>query len=642
MLTSGEIEAVSMAYDKPMRELESRIMQDIIRRLKTNGNEITRAADWQINRLYELGMSKKDIESALKQSLNLSDEDIHNMYSQVLKTDYLRNAEIYKAVGKNQIPFAENLGLQQMLSAVANQTYGTLQNITNSLGFSVRNASGKLEFKPIAEYYQQTLDGAMLDITSGAFDYNTVLKRTVKEMTNSGLRTVSYASGWSNRVDVAARRAIMTGMSQITAKVNEDNAENLGTDMFEVTWHSGARPDHQVWQGRWYTNEQLETVCGLGTVTGLCGANCYHDYYPVIPGISERTYTDEELAKMNAKENTPIEYNGRNYTKYEALQRQRRLETTMRAQRQEIQLLTNGGAGEDDIINARARYRITSHEYSVFSNAMDLPQQRERVHISGDFVPKAGAKKVGSVSADERLEILKNPLTNKAESGIIKEKIQTSELGKFKQKIISDERMNKEYYTVLKEKFSHGSDVAKAAFNKFVPENSVENSMLENVANYNPNTKKISMNYGADLTNERGAGATWFHEHGHLIDDLAGGLSDSDDFYELLRKDKLECEKRIIHEKGTRKVADTYKAIADELKDFRSQSGVSDIFNGLSDGLIKGCATHRDNYWNSLSVCQEAFAHMFEAQFDEIRYAEMKKYFPNALSQFESMLKGAL
>jgi len=251
MLTSGEIEAVSMAYDKPMRELESRIMQDIIRRLKTNGNEITRAADWQINRLYELGMSKKDIESALKQSLNLSDEDIHNMYSQVLKTDYLRNAEIYKAVGKNQIPFAENLGLQQMLSAVANQTYGTLQNITNSLGFSVRNASGKLEFKPIAEYYQQTLDGAMLDITSGAFDYNTVLKRTVKEMTNSGLRTVSYASGWSNRVDVAARRAIMTGMSQITAKVNEDNAENLGTraSLSSGRARSGGKGLPWVWEG---------------------------------------------------------------------------------------------------------------------------------------------------------------------------------------------------------------------------------------------------------------------------------------------------------------------------------------------------------------------------------------------------------
>lgn len=92
----------------------------------------------------------------------------------------------------------------------------------------------------------------MLDIASGAFDYNTVLMRTVKQLTNSGLRSVDYATGWSNRVDVAARRAVMTGMSQLTAKVNEDNMTALDTEYVEVSWHSGARPSHQEWQGKIY------------------------------------------------------------------------------------------------------------------------------------------------------------------------------------------------------------------------------------------------------------------------------------------------------------------------------------------------------------------------------------------------------
>lgn len=421
MLTANEIERFSIAFDAPMRNLENRIMEDIIRRIKING-EITRAADWQINRLYELGMSKKDIENAIKQSLDLSDEDIHKMYSEALKTDYLRNAELYKASGKNQIPLAENFALQRMLNAVSDQTYGTLKNITNSLGFSVRNSAGRLEFKPIADYYQQTLDSAIFDIASGAFDYNTVLKRAVSEMTNSGLRTVDYATGWANRVDVAARRAIMTGMSQLTAKVNEDNAKALDTEYFEVSWHGGARPEHQSWQGKVYSRKELEKVCGLGTVTGLCGANCYHDYYPFIPGISERTYTDEQLAEMNLEENTPVEYNGRKYTKYQALQRQRQLETAMRAKRQLIHLLESGGANEDDILNARCRYHGLSQEYSMFSKAMKLPQQRERVNTGGVYVAKVGAKRNGKVSPDERLELLKNPLTSKTDSDIIKEK----------------------------------------------------------------------------------------------------------------------------------------------------------------------------------------------------------------------------
>lgn len=423
MFTSGELERVSMVLDEPMKELEMRIMQDVVRRIKING-EITAAADWQINRLQQLGMSKEEVNAAIQEALSYSDEDMNELYSKVIGAGYTRDRALYEATGTPFIPFEENGELQQLISSVSDQTNQTLHNITQSLGFAERGTNGKISFTPLADFYQKTLDSAMLDISSGAFDYNTVLKRTVKAMTDSGLRTVDYASGHSNRVDVAARRAVMTGMTQLTAKVNEQNAEQLETDMFEVSWHGGARPEHQVWQGKWYTKAQLETVCGLGTVTGLCGANCYHEYNPVIPGISEPTYTAEELEELNRQENEPVEWEGKQYTKYEALQRQRRLETTMRAQRQEMALLKKGEADEDDLINCRAKYRVTSAEYTRFSEAMGLPQQRERVTADGlgnimqgkytkgsgkpspVQVPAVGAKVTDKVTAEERKELL--------------------------------------------------------------------------------------------------------------------------------------------------------------------------------------------------------------------------------------------
>ena len=175
----------------------------------------------------------------------------------------------------------------------------------------------------------------------------------------------------------------MTGFRQVQGYINEEAARDLGTDSYEVSWHAGARPSHQVWQGRVYTMEQLRAVCGLGTVTGLHGANCYHDYTAFILGVSVRTYTDEWLDKQNRIENTPKTYNGKEYTTYEALQQQRRMETAMRKSREDIRLLEEGGADEESIILKKARYQGQMETYRDFSKKMDLPQQMSRVYQDG-------------------------------------------------------------------------------------------------------------------------------------------------------------------------------------------------------------------------------------------------------------------
>lgn len=418
MFTPTEIEALPSAMEQLYRSLQLNIMSDLTERLKANGEEITSAADWQINRLYELGVSKDEIDSLIQSTLNVSDDEIDRIYDEVVKSGYARNEELYTSKGKEYIPYAENKQLQQLVKAVKNQTKSECRNITDSLGFAVRNADNTLLFTPLADFYQRTLDNGLMQIASGAVDYNTVLKRAVKAMTDSGLRTVDYASGWSNRVDVAARRALMTGFNQVVAKVNEDNAEQLGTEYFEVSYHRGARPTHQVWQGRVYSKKELETVCGLGTVTGLCGANCYHSYSPFIKGIDTPTYSEEELDRMNEEENTPKEYNGRQYTAYEAQQRQRQLETAMRTDRQKIELLTQGGADDDTITGAKVRYFQRQDEYVKFSKAMGLPEQWERVTVKGkNALGSKLPKKAESVN-----KITAESVAKSGKSGIIKEK----------------------------------------------------------------------------------------------------------------------------------------------------------------------------------------------------------------------------
>lgn len=377
---SGEYkEKLSGQIEKHYSDLEMRIMEDIVRRIKKTG-EITSTADWQINRLKILGYSSEGIEKLLKETLNASYPEMFELYDKVIDWEYVRNKDIYEQVNAEYIPYEKNEELQQITDALIRQSGSELENITKSLGFYIDYGRGRKVLTPLAEVYQKYLDAACMDIVTGAFDYNSVLRRVVTQLTNSGLRQIDYASGHANRVNVAARRAVMTGITQLAGHMADMNAEKLGTEYFEVEWHAGARPTHTVWQGRVWSKDQLVTVCGLGTVTGLEGANCYHTRFPFIPGISERNWTDEWLEAKNREENKPKEFKGKEYTLYEAKQRQRQMETAMRAQREKVELLQAGGADPDDVMLARAKYQGQLDEYARFSRKMGLKQERERIY----------------------------------------------------------------------------------------------------------------------------------------------------------------------------------------------------------------------------------------------------------------------
>ena len=380
-MNQGAIEQIPMGVEQAFGDLQTRIMEDIVRRVKINGF-VTRSADWQITRLRQLGESEAYIKQQIQAALQLSDLAIDDIYTDAIGREYVRNADLYRLTSSALPSIADNKELQDLMAAVKRQSKDTLNNITRSLGF-VTQEGGNIKALDLTTFYQKTLDAALGDIGTAAFDYNSALKRTIGQMTNSGLRWIDYDSGFHNRVTVAARRAVMTGFNQTMGYINEQTAKDLGTQYFEVTRHLGARPEHQVWQGKVFSKQQLIEVCGLGSGAGLKGWNCYHDYLPFVPGASVRTYTDAQLDQMNAEENTPKTFRGKEYTTSEALQRQRQLETNMRAQRQEISLLKQGGGDPKDIQNAMSRYRGSSAEYTGLSKELKLPEQRERITMDG-------------------------------------------------------------------------------------------------------------------------------------------------------------------------------------------------------------------------------------------------------------------
>lgn len=394
MMTPEEKGSLPIRVEKLFYELQDRIFSDIVRRIHKT-KKITSTADYQINKLLLLGGSTEFIESELKRLLTLSDPEIWEMYDKVCEWEYVRNRDAYEQINGNFTPLEDNDTIQGWSQAIVAQTQNEIKNLTRSLGMTVDIGGGKMAFTPLAEYYQKHLDRACMDVVTGSFDYNTVLRRVVKELSASGLQVIDYSSGWRNRAPVAARRAVLTGVSQLSAQINEQVAKDLKTDKYEVSWHSGHRPSHW-WGGRVYTYQELQSVCGLGEGDGLCGWNCRHSYYAFLEGYSIRTYTDEQLDRMEEKEQSVRTYRGKEYNAYQASQAQRKMETTMRAQRAKVRQLQQGDGDKDDIIAAKARYLNTLHQYQAFSRKMELPDQMERVYMDG----------LGRVITDNRISTL--------------------------------------------------------------------------------------------------------------------------------------------------------------------------------------------------------------------------------------------
>lgn len=372
------------------QRLEEQILEDICSRVAMTG-EMTETAIEHIRSLQRRGYDYRKINEYIRKTLNLTQSEFDTVWNKAVQ----RNQQYFDTLIDDNLILGENNFNADLfmaeINAIEMQTLGELTNITRSMGFAYRAPDGTVKVDDIGRMYQRVLDDALMRVESGQ-SYNVAIRDAAKMLTDSGLQYVDYETGWHNRVDVAARRAVMTGVTQLSRQYTEQTATLLDTPYREVTAHRGARDgegktpwaSHKKWQGRVYSVRtgdiypSIYEVCGLDEVDGLCGANCRHMYHIWIEGVSERTYTDEELENIDPP---PFEFEGKQYTFYEATQKQRQVEASLRKVKRE--LIAAKGRGDDEEYTTKAvRYRRLNDEYEAFSKAAGLRPQYERGNIA--------------------------------------------------------------------------------------------------------------------------------------------------------------------------------------------------------------------------------------------------------------------
>lgn len=375
------------------------VIQDFARRVAKAG-KVTDMAEWQAARASEMGLSMDELTRRASELLKITQEELRSMYQEAFDSYIESDTKRFSGSGLNYDRVATNPLLKDYMTAAQEQTQKSLENILGHTG-AIKSMTGTTavmlkygnQYMPISKAYAMALDLAQMQVSTGVLDYNTAIRNAIRSVAKQGVSTVigdavGYDSGYRISVRGAAKMCVLTGVNQMAGNMNRMVCDELDLDLVEVTAHMGARPSHQVWQGQIYSRsgrsdkyEDLVEATGLGTVSGLMGANCRHNYYGYYEG-SPRAYTDKELYEMTDEGGPHIEYEGKTYTYYEATQRQRQLERAIIATKRE--LIGYDSAGDQEAFQEAAiRLRGQKNRYADFSKKAGILPQDEWLHQDG-------------------------------------------------------------------------------------------------------------------------------------------------------------------------------------------------------------------------------------------------------------------
>lgn len=384
MLDPNVLDSLPDALVALYAQVEQDILSDMARRLSQYNYWIP-AAEHQRQKLREMNMTQQEIIKQLSKLTGKSKNEIKQLMKQACDDALETDREYYRQHNKD-VPTT----LSQEMKVILNEGYISTGKLFKNLTKTTA-AAGQTQFA-------DALDRTWLQVNSGAFDSNMAIRGAIKDLSRQGLHAVQYPSGRSDTLEVAVRRAVVTGINQTAAQMQLQLAAELDSDLVETTAHAGARPSHVVWQGQVFSLSgknpkypDFYASTGYGTGAGLCGWNCRHSFFPYFEGAGH-AYTSDQLRSYEDKN---ISYNGKQCTEYEASQIQRHNERQIRRWKREYAAMEAAGL---DTTQAAVKLRSWQERQKDFLKQTGLKIQSARQETVG-FGRKQASK--ASVIAKE-------------------------------------------------------------------------------------------------------------------------------------------------------------------------------------------------------------------------------------------------
>lgn len=381
MLSEETLERLSERLVNRIEELNTFMIKKIGNQLYDIGN----LTPSQLREIFQSIKYGNDLDEIINKIAEITDknvEDIYIIFEEVAKTTQNYAKQFYEYKKIKFIPYRQNKELQNQVKALAKITANEYLNISKTMAYMKYNELGEKEFTPISKIYQEITDKAILNISQGRESYNTVIKQTMKELTSKGLRRVDYANGYSRRMDSSVRMNIMDGVRRLNRELQEQFGKEFGADGVEVSHHKNPAPDHEdTVDGKQFSKEEFENV-NNSLKRHVGELNCYHFIYPIILGVSEPIYSEEQLEIDKESNKKGFEFEGNHYTNYEGTQLQRKIEVKIR-QYKDRQIGAKAINDIDEVYHCQEKIGQLTQKYNELSKHSGLPTKINRLRVEG-------------------------------------------------------------------------------------------------------------------------------------------------------------------------------------------------------------------------------------------------------------------
>lgn len=381
MLTGDQIDALSLRAEEISDKLSDFLIKDIAERI-TEAGQLTSTASYEVWRLQNLGVSQEKLKKELQKRLKISLSEVEDLLQQSAEAGY--DYDISNLPTAEAVPFEENTSLQQIVDASVQLAQEDFTNIVQTIGFV--GPDGNVQ--ELTQAYQSACDYAFQKTVTGTQDMQSAIREATRNLAEKGIRYIDYESGVHTSMEAAVRRCVMGGMGLMQEKISQSNHDYLGCDGWEISAHHGCAPDHEPIQGKQYDDKAFQRLNGsllrrIGTL------NCGHAAFPIIMGVNSPQYTAKQLEDMRKENEEGVTFEGRHYTLYEATQRQRKYERTIRKQKRRI-LVDESTGDTDKLQNDQIRLITLREEYARFSKGTGLRPQYDRMETAGFDWKKGG------------------------------------------------------------------------------------------------------------------------------------------------------------------------------------------------------------------------------------------------------------